>query len=200
MLTKLPIIMTKNGQKLKVFFTSIEQYPEEGYLKFDMKFNNLFNNSHAGTTACIITEYHTKKKLDINIKSADAFPIGHGIGTSMLYSFFRWIYFSYPGYEFHFTGVLNTAFDQEYLIAFYKKVGFTVKNGYFYRIVPKEEFTNFCLDVETRISDIYSNFTTIEKANYDYSLDQAHRNLLDLEKRLNEISIMELIKQRYFYR
>lgn len=199
MITQLPSIMTKNGQKLRILFTSIEIYTEEGNIKFDLEFYDFNNNYHAGTIACIINVYHLQNRLKIDLKSIDAFPIGKGIGTSMLYSFFRWIYFSYPGYEFHFNGVLNTAFDQEYLIAFYKKIGFTVTNGRFYRVIQREESTNFCLDIEKRISYIYSDFIEKQKTYYDQSIDQAQKNLLNLEQRLNKMSIIDFIKLRYLY-
>ncbi|MGE7884996.1 GNAT family N-acetyltransferase [Bacillus sp. NPDC094077] len=163
-----------------------------------MKFHDNLNNGSTGTTACHITEYHSEKFLEVKIKSVDSTPIEQGTGTCMIYSFYRWLYFSYPGYEFHFNGLLNTAFKYEYLEAFYTKVGFTVKDGSFHQIVPKEKFTEFCLNVETRISDISSTFITKQTASYKDAINQSHGKLLELNKHFEEMSAITFIKHRYF--
>ncbi|WP_255287020.1 hypothetical protein [Bacillus toyonensis] len=84
------------------------------------------------------------------------------------------------------------------MVAFYTKVGFTVRGGSFHRTVPKEKFTEFCLDVETRISDISSTYITKQTESYEHAIDQSFEELLKLEKRYKEMSAIEFMKHRYF--
>ncbi|MGE7869326.1 GNAT family N-acetyltransferase [Bacillus paramycoides] len=202
MITILPIIMTKNGQKLKSSFTRIEERLD--YITFDIEFRDYLNNSKIGTASCSIVEDHSQKRIKISITSLDAEPIEKGVGTAMIYSIFRWAYFSYPGYELHFRGMLNTAFDEEYLIGFYTKVGFTVKNGYFNLIVQRNDFHIFCTDTESRISDMYFAFMTKQKNHYNNVLDDFQNDfqstLSDIETQFKTMSLVSFIKQRYFQR
>ncbi|EJQ73078.1 Uncharacterized protein BC141101_05794 [Bacillus toyonensis] len=191
MITILPIIMTKNGQKLKSVFTYIVERLD--YITFDIEFRDYLNNSKVGTASCSIQEDHSKKGIQISITSLDAEPIDKGVGTAMIYSLFRWAYFSYPGYELHFRGMLNTAFVEEYLIGFYTKVGFTVKNGYFNLIVQRNDFHIFCTDTENRVSDMYFAFMTKQKNHYQSTL-------LDIKNQFKTMSLVSFIKQRYFQR
>ncbi|MFF2343900.1 GNAT family N-acetyltransferase [Bacillus mycoides] len=202
MITILPIIMTKNGQKLKSSFTRIEEWLD--FITFDIEFRDDLNNSKVGTASCSIGEDHSKKIIRISITSLDADPIENGVGTAMIYSIFRWAYFSYPGYELHFRGKLNTFFDEEYLIGFYTKVGFTVKNGYFNLIVQRNDFHIFCTDTESRISDIYFAFMTKQKNHYNNVLDDFQNDfqstLSDVQTQFKTMSLISFIKQRYFQR
>lgn len=202
MVTILPVIMTKNGQKLKSSFTRIEERLD--YITFDIEFRDYLNNSKVGTASCSIVEDHSQKRIQISITSLDADPIEKGVGTAMIYSIFRWSYFSYPGYELHFGGKLNTAFDEEYLIGFYTKVGFTVKNGYFNLIVQRNDFHIFCTDTENRISDMYFAFMTKQKDHYNNVLDDFQNDfqstLSDIQTQFKTMSLVSFIKQRYFQR
>lgn len=172
MLTTLPIIMTTNGQKLKCSFTSITERCDFDHISFDMEFHDLVNNSRVGTASCRIHKEHSEKKIEITITSLDATPIGNGVGTAMVYSIYRWTYFSYPGYELRFNGMISTAFDEEYLIGFYTKVGFIVKNGFFNLKVEQNDFQKFCTDTESKISEMY--FTFLSKQNESYNLSLIH--------------------------
>ncbi|MEH7459371.1 GNAT family N-acetyltransferase [Bacillus sp. JJ1127] len=202
MLTTLPIIMTKNGQKLKSSFTRIEE--RLNFITFDIEFHDYFNNFKVGTATCRIEENHSEKTTQVSITSLDAEPIEKGVGTAMIYSIFRWTYFSYPGYELHFRGKLNTAFDEEYLIGFYTKVGFTVKNGYFNLIVKRNDFPIFCTDSENRIFDMYFAFMTKQKDHYNNILDDFQNNfestLSNIQTQFKTMSLISFIKQRYFQR
>ncbi len=60
MITILPIIMTKNGQKLKSVFTYIVERLD--YITFDIEFRDYLNNSKVGTASCSIQEDHSKKE------------------------------------------------------------------------------------------------------------------------------------------
>ncbi|MDM5191481.1 GNAT family N-acetyltransferase [Bacillus hominis] len=202
MITIIPIIMTKNGQMLKSSFTSIKERLD--YISFDLEFRDCLNNSKAGTASCSIEEDHSKKIIRISIKSLDADPIGKGVGTAMTYSIFRWAYFSYPGYELQFRGKMNTFFDEKYLIGFYTKVGFTVKNGYFNLIVQRNDFHIFCTDTESRISNMYFAFMTKQKNHHNNALDDFQNkfqsSLLDIQTQYKTMSLVSFIKQRYFQR
>ncbi|MGG2065166.1 GNAT family N-acetyltransferase [Bacillus sp. S14(2024)] len=202
MLTTLPIIMTKNGQKLKSSFTRIEERLD--FITFDIEFHEHLNNSKVGTATCCIKEDHSEKTIRIHITSLDAEPIGKGVGTAMVYSIFRWTYFSYPGYELYFRGKLNTAFDEEYLIGFYTKVGFTVKNGYFNLIVQRNDIHIFCTDTENRVSDMYFAFMIKQKDHYNNVLDNFQNDfqstLSDIQTQFKTMSLVSFIKQRYFQR
>lgn len=202
MLTTLPIIMTKNGQKLESLFTRIEE--RLNFITFDIEFHGSLNNSKVGTATCRIEENHSEKTVQISITSLDAEPIKKGVGTAMIYSIFRWIYISYPGYELHFRGKLNTAFDEEYLISFYTKVGFTVKNGYFNLKVQRTDFHIFCINTENSISDMYFAFMTKQKDHYNNILDDFQNNfessLSDIQTQFKTMSLVSFIKKRYFQR
>ncbi|WP_242224572.1 GNAT family N-acetyltransferase [Bacillus cereus group sp. BfR-BA-01380] len=201
MLTTLPIIMTKNGQRLESSFTGIEK--RLNFIKFDIEFHDQ-NNSDVGTTSCRIEENHSKKAIRIFITSLDAKPSGKGIGTAMIYSIFRWAYMSYPDYELHFRGKLNAFFDEEYLISFYTKVGFTVENGYFNLIVQRNNFHIFYTDTENKIFDMYSTFMVKQKNNYQCILDDykndCQSTLSDIQTQFKTMSLVSFIKQRYFQR
>lgn len=155
MLTTLPIIMTTNGQKLKCSFTSIRERCNFDHISFDMEFRDLVSNSRAGTASCRIHKVHSENKIEITITSLVATHIGSGVGTAMVYSIYRWAYFSYPGYGLLFNGMISMAFDEEYLIGFYTKVGFNVKNGFFNLKVESNEFHEFCTNTENKISEMY---------------------------------------------
>ncbi|HDR8219280.1 TPA: GNAT family N-acetyltransferase, partial [Bacillus cereus] len=143
MLTTLPIIMTTNGQILKCSITSIRERCDFHFISFDMEFHDLVNNSRVGTASCSIQKDQSENKIEITITSLDANHIGNGVGTAMIYSIYRWTYFSYPGYELLFNGMISMAFDEEYLIGFYTKVGFNVKNGFFNLKIERNDFHKF---------------------------------------------------------
>ncbi|PED57335.1 hypothetical protein CON50_00910 [Bacillus anthracis] len=199
MLTTLPIIMTTNGQKLKCSFNSIRERCEFQYISFDIQFHDLVNNSRVGTASYRIQKDPTENKIEITITSLDAKHIGTGVGTAMIYSIYRWAYFSYPGYELHFNGKISTAFDEEYLIGFYTKVGFNVKNGFFNLKVEQNDFHKFCTKTESKISELC--FTFLSKQNESYNneneIDTYLSILSHIEKKYNSMSF---IKQRYFRR
>lgn len=88
----------------------------------------------------------------------------------MIYSIYRWEYFNYPGYEFHFNGMASMVFDEEYLIVFYNKVGFTEKMGYFNLKVEKNEFHKFCTNAESKISEMFFAFLIKQNNNFNYKL------------------------------
>lgn len=67
----------------------------------------------------------SENKIEITITSLDANHIGNGVGTAMVYSIYRWAYFSYPGYELLFNGMISMAFDEKYLIGFIQKLDLT---------------------------------------------------------------------------
>ena len=46
------------------------------------------------------TKDPTENKIEITITSLDAKHIGTGVGTAMIYSIYRWAYFSYPVMNF----------------------------------------------------------------------------------------------------
>ncbi|HDR7378795.1 MULTISPECIES: hypothetical protein [Bacillus] len=200
MLTTLPIIMTTNGQKLKCSFTSITERCDFDHISFDMEFHDLVNNSRVGTASCRIHKEHSEKKIEITITSLDATPIGNGVGTAMVYSIYRWTYFSYPGYELRFNGMISTAFDEEYLIGFYTKVGFIVKNGFFNLKVEQNDFQKFCTDTESKISEMYFTFLSKQNESYNNEINTYLSILSHIKKKYNSMSIVSFIKLRYFRR
>ncbi|PEO10409.1 hypothetical protein CN562_18440 [Bacillus wiedmannii] len=200
MLTTLPIIMTTNGQKLKCSFTSIRERYEFQYISFDMQFHDLVNNSRVGTASCRIQKDPTEIKIEITITSLDATPIGNGVGTAMVYSIYRWTYFSYPGYELRFNGMISTAFDEKYLIGFYTKVGFIVKNGFFNLKIEQNDFQKFCINTESKISELCFTFLSKQDESYNNEIDTYLKILSHIEKKFNSMSLISFIKQRYFRR
>lgn len=200
MLTTLPIIMTTNGQKLKCSFTSISERCEFQYISFDMQFHDFVNNSKVGTASCRIQKDQSENKIEITITSLDANHIGNGVGTAMVYSIYRWAYFSYPGYGLLFNGMISMAFDEEYLIGFYTKVGFNVKNGFFNLKVENNEFHAFCTNTENKISEMYFTFLSKQNESYNNEIDTYLGILSHIEKKYNSMSLITFIKQRYFRR
>ncbi|MGE6541034.1 GNAT family N-acetyltransferase [Bacillus luti] len=200
MLTTLPIIMTTNGQKLKCSFNSIRERCEFQYISFDMQFHDLVNNSRVGTASCRIQKDPSENKIEITITSLDAKHIGTGVGTAMIYSIYRWAYFSYPGYELLFNGMISMAFDEEYLIGFYTKVGFNVKNGFFNLKVERNEFHKFCTNTESKISEMCFTYLSKQNESYNNEIDTYLNILSHIEKKFNSMSLVSFIKQRYFRR
>lgn len=200
MLTTLPIIMTTNGQKLKCSFTSITERCDFDHISFNMEFHDIVNNSRVGTASCRIQKDPTENKIEITITSLDAKQIGTGVGTAMIYSIYRWAYFSYPGYELLFNGMISMAFDEEYLIGFYTKVGFNVKNGFFNLKVEKNEFHKFCTNTESKISEMCFTYLSKQNESYNNKIDTYLNILSHIEKQFNSMSLISFIKQRYFRR
>ncbi|MDF9505053.1 GNAT family N-acetyltransferase [Bacillus cereus] len=200
MLTTLPIIMTTNGQKLKCSFTSITERCDFDHISFDMQFHDLVNNSRVGTASCRIQKDQSENKIEITITSLDANHIGNGVGTAMVYSIYRWTYFSYPGYELRFNGMISTAFDEKYLIGFYTKVGFIVKNGFFNLKVERNEFHKFCTNTEGKITEMCFTFLSKQNESYNKKIDTYLNILSHIEKKYNSMSLISFIKQRYFRR
>lgn len=77
----------------------------------------------------------------------------------MIYSIFRWTYFSYPSYEPHFKDMISTAFDEEIFNRFLYKSWLHCENGDFNLIVQNKDFHNFCTVTESRIWGLCSNGT-----------------------------------------
>ncbi|PHA81033.1 hypothetical protein COF79_24405 [Bacillus toyonensis] len=200
MLTTLPIIMTTNGQKLKCSFTSITERCDFDHISFDMEFHDLVNNSRVGIASCRIHKEHSEKKIEITITSLDANHIGNGVGTAMVYSIYRWAYFSYPGYGLLFNGMISMAFDEEYLIGFYTKVGFNVKNGFFNLKIEQNAFQKFCINTESKISELCFTFLSKQNESYNNEIDNYLSILSHIEKKYNSMSLISFIKQRYFRR
>lgn len=200
MLTTLPIIMTTNGQKLKCSFTSITKRCDFDHISFDMEFHDLVNNSRVGIASCRIHKEHSEKKIEITITSLDANHIGNGVGTAMVYSIYRWAYFSYPGYGLLFNGMISMAFDEEYLIGFYTKVGFNVKNGFFNLKIEQNDFQKFCINTESKISELCFTFLSKQNESYNNEIDSYLSILSHIEKKYNSMSLISFIKQRYFRR
>jgi len=122
------------------------------------------------------------------------------VGTAMVYSIYRWAYFSYPGYGLLFNGMISMAFDEEYLIGFYTKVGFNVKNGFFNLKVESNEFHEFCTNTENKISEMYFTFLSKQNERYNNEIDTYLGILSDIENKYNSMSLITFIKQRYFRR
>ncbi|MCU5583051.1 GNAT family N-acetyltransferase [Bacillus toyonensis] len=200
MLTTLPIIMTTNGQKLKCSFTSITERCDFYHISFNMEFHDLVNNSRVGIASCRIHKEHSEKKIEITITSLDANHIGNGVGTAMVYSIYRWAYFSYPGYGLLFNGMISMAFDEEYLIGFYTKVGFNVKNGFFNLKIEQNDFQKFCINTESKISELCFTFISKQNESYNNEIDNYLSILSHIEKKYNSMSLISFIKQRYFRR
>ncbi|PEF66716.1 hypothetical protein [Bacillus cereus] len=200
MLTTLPIIMTTNGQKLKCSFTSITERCDFDHISFDMEFHDIVNNSRVGTASCRIHKDHSEKKIEITITSLDAKQIGTGVGTAMVYSIYRWAYFSYPGYGLLFNGMISMAFDEEYLIGFYTKVGFNVKNGFFNLKIEQNDFQKFCINTESKISELCFTFLSKQNESYNNEIANYLSILSHIEKKYNSMSLISFIKQRYFSR
>lgn len=200
MLTTLPIIMTTNGQKLKCSFTSITERCDFDHISFDMEFHDLVNNSRVGIASCRIHKEHSEKKIEITITSLDANHIGNGVGTAMVYSIYRWAYFSYPGYGLLFNGMISMAFDEEYLIGFYTKVGFNVKNGFFNLKIEQNDFQKFCINTESKISELCFTFLSKQNESYNNEINNYLNILSHIEKKYNSMSLISFIKQRYFRR
>lgn len=200
MLTTLPIIMTTNGQKLKCSFTSITERCDFDHISFDMEFHDLVNNSRVGIASCRIHKEHSEKKIEITITSLDANHIGNGVGTAMVYSIYRWAYFSYPGYGLLFNEMISMAFDEEYLIGFYTKVGFNVKNGFFNLKIEQNDFQKFCINTESKISELCFTFLSKQNESYNNEIDNYLSILSHIEKKYNSMSLISFIKQRYFRR
>ncbi|BCC16516.1 MULTISPECIES: GNAT family N-acetyltransferase [Bacillus cereus group] len=198
MLTTLPIIMTTNGQILKCSITSIRERCDFHFISFDMEFHDLVNNSRVGTASCSIQKDQSENKIEITITSLDANHIGNGVGTAMIYSIYRWTYFSYPGYELLFNGMISMAFDEEYLIGFYTKVGFNVKNGFFNLKIERNDFHKFRTNTENKISEMYFTFLSKQNDKFNYKLDICQNTLSDIETKYNSMSLFSFIKQRYF--
>jgi hypothetical protein len=199
MLTTLPIIMTTNGQILKCSITSIRERCDFHFISFDMEFHDLVNNSRVGTASCSIQKDQSENKIEITITSLDANHIGNGVGTAMIYSIYRWTYFSYPGYELLFNGMISMAFDEEYLIGFYTKVGFNVKNGFFNLKIERNDFhKKFRTNTENKISEMYFTFLSKQNDKFNYKLDICQNTLSDIETKYNSMSLFSFIKQRYF--
>jgi len=192
--------MTTNGQKLKCSFTSITERCDFDHISFDMEFHDLVNNSRVGTASCRIHKEHSEKKIEITITSLDANHIGNGVGTAMVYSIYRWAYFSYPGYGLLFNGMISMAFDEEYLIGFYTKVGFNVKNGFFNLKVEQNDFQKFCTDTESKISEMYFTFLSKQNESYNNEINTYLSILSHIKKKYNSMSIISFIKLRYFRR
>lgn len=192
--------MTTNGQKLKCSFTSIRERCDFDHISFDMEFHDLVNNSRAGTASCRIHKDQSGNKIEITITSLDANHIENGVGTAMIYSIYRWAYFSYPGYELLFNGMISMAFDEEYLIGFYTKVGFNVKIGFFNLKVERNEFHKFCTNTESKISEMYFTFLSKQNESYNNKIDTYLNILSHIEKKFNSMSLISFIKQRYFRR
>ncbi|MES9799230.1 GNAT family N-acetyltransferase [Bacillus toyonensis] len=178
--------------KLKCSFTSITERCDFDHISFDMEFHDLVNNSRVGTASCRIHKEHSEKKIEITITSLDATPIGNGVGTAMVYSIYRWTYFSYPGYELRFNGMISTAFDEEYLIGFYTKVGFIVKNGFFNLKVEQNDFQ--------KLSEMYFTFLSKQNESYNNEINTYLSILSHIKKKYNSMSIISFIKLRYFRR
>ncbi|PEO58367.1 hypothetical protein [Bacillus wiedmannii] len=197
MLTTLPIIMTTNGQKLKCSFTSITERCDFNHISFDMEFHDIVNNSRVGIASCRIHKEHSEKKIEITITSLDANHIGNGVGTAMVYSIYRWAYFSYPGYGLLFNGMISMAFDEEYLIGFYTKVGFNVKNGFFNLKIEQNDFQKFCINTESKISELCFTFLSKQNESYNNEIANYLSILSHIEKKYNSMSLISFIKQRY---
>ncbi|WP_033681107.1 hypothetical protein [Bacillus cereus] len=200
MMTTLPIIMTTNGQKLKCSFTSIRERCDSDHISFDMEFRDIVNNSRVGTASCRIHKEHSEKKVEITITNLNAPPIGNGVGTAMVYSIYRWTYFSYPGYELLFNGMISRASNQKYLIGFYTKVGFNIKNGFFNLKVEQNDFHKFCTKTENKISEMCFTFLSKQNESYNNEIDTYLKILSHIEKKFNSMSLISFIKQRYFRR
>ncbi|HDR6289213.1 TPA: GNAT family N-acetyltransferase [Bacillus cereus] len=194
MLTKIPTIMTKCGQKIDATITPSIGYTSASYSDLTMKFYDISNKSEAGTIAYFIAKSHSEKSLHIHISSCDAIIQNEGVGTAMMYSFYRWLCFNYPGYEFHISGLMLPDDDPNYLIAFYTKVGFKVNTGKFELVILKEEFNDFYIEVENRISDIYSTFLNKQE---DFYIHSSQKKLLAITKYYNEMSVIQFIKRRF---
>ncbi|HDR8416054.1 TPA: GNAT family N-acetyltransferase, partial [Bacillus cereus] len=193
MLTTLPIIMTTNGQILKCSITSIRERCDFHFISFDMEFHDLVNNSRVGTASCSIQKDQSENKIEITITSLDANHIGNGVGTAMIYSIYRWTYFSYPGYELLFNGMISMAFDEEYLIGFYTKVGFNVKNGFFNLKIERNDFHKFRTNTENKISEMYFTFLSKQNDKFNYKLDICQNTLSDIETKYNSMSLFSFI-------
>ncbi|BCC09528.1 hypothetical protein BCM0060_p2194 (plasmid) [Bacillus cereus] len=163
-----------------------------------MEFHDLVNNSRVGTASCSIQKDQSENKIEITITSLDANHIGNGVGTAMIYSIYRWTYFSYPGYELLFNGMISMAFDEEYLIGFYTKVGFNVKNGFFNLKIERNDFHKFRTNTENKISEMYFTFLSKQNDKFNYKLDICQNTLSDIETKYNSMSLFSFIKQRYF--
>lgn len=140
------------------------------------------------------------KQIEITITSLDANHIGTGVGTAMIYSIYRWAYFSYSGYELLFNGMISMTFDEEYLIGFYTKVGLNVKNGFFNLKIERNEFHKFCTNTESKISEMYFIFLSKQNESFNYKIDTYLYILSHIEKKYNSMSLISFIKQRYFRR
>lgn len=92
------------------------------------------------------------------------------------------------------------AFDEEYLIGFYTKVGFDVKNGFFNLKVEKNDFHKFCTNTESKISEMYFTFLSKQNDSFNYKIDTYLNILSHIEKKYNSMSLISFIKQRYFRR
>ncbi len=122
------------------------------------------------------------------------------VGTAMVYSICRWTYFSYPGYELLFNGMISRASNQKYLIGFYTKVGFNIKNGFFNLKVEQNDFHKFCTKTENKISEMCFTFLSKQNESYNNEIDTYLKILSHIEKKFNSMSLISFIKQRYFRR